>query len=510
MLKSLKSNSYRFVVVLLLLLTFLSTGVAGKVITSYALADPVIEYTQVYDTNIIQLSDYVDNTLTQSQGDIYYILLGLFVYSQGAVSDYTLIDPYANKSDVLSWLKSCGIQLHNTIIGFIPDNTIINVGNKAYNIGDIKPYLSGLVGYALGAATKASTYNTYQDFVDDVDNSDHWFMPYDQSLQIGVNIALGLHEGLYNWQHSRSPFTTTVAYNYPNFHGQSPDAYLQRLNSFTLPCRLNSTDSSYTGWRLDLTPYSEYHNIFVNTTNNMIYVCNDEGDNIWQAVDSLNVNPDGSTSFYLDGMNFYIVSSNIPYNPNSYNLVRDLIVDLYNGVIRANSSYFVFYEDFIEHVYFGPQWSARVEVFNDSDLNFYDVNPQYYLQVQNQYLLDIKGIINDLVNTLDLHTTLINNLYNDDGTLNIDPSFIKVSVDLPNISIETQRDPELPVNLNDIELYTDNEFLTVVKQRSLQASETIGEYVAFWHNCDPELVYAILGSFIIILIGAFIGKWGHS
>lgn len=78
-----------------------------------------------------------------------------------------------------------------------------------------------------------------------------------------------------------------------------------------------------------------------------------------------------------------------------------------------------------------------------------------------------------------------------------------------NIDVSEQQDI-IPVDLNTIQLYTNNDYLNEIKERSTKFGETLGEYFVFWHNSDPMTVYVIFGSVIVILIGAFIGKWGHS
>lgn len=78
-----------------------------------------------------------------------------------------------------------------------------------------------------------------------------------------------------------------------------------------------------------------------------------------------------------------------------------------------------------------------------------------------------------------------------------------------NIDVSEQQDT-IPVDLNTIQLYTNNDYLSEIKYRSQKFGETLGEYFVFWHNSDPMTVYVIFGSVIVILIGAFIGKWGHS
>lgn len=78
-----------------------------------------------------------------------------------------------------------------------------------------------------------------------------------------------------------------------------------------------------------------------------------------------------------------------------------------------------------------------------------------------------------------------------------------------NIDVSEQQDI-IPVDLNTISLYTNNDYLNAVKQSARNFGNTIGQWFVFWHNTDPLTLYVIFGSFIVVLIGAFIGKWGHS
>lgn len=77
-----------------------------------------------------------------------------------------------------------------------------------------------------------------------------------------------------------------------------------------------------------------------------------------------------------------------------------------------------------------------------------------------------------------------------------------------NINVSDQQEV-IPVDLNTIKQYTDNQYLDVVRERVDAFSDTVGSFVAFWHNIDYEIVYAVFGSALIVLLGAFIGKWGH-
>ena len=120
-------------------------------------------------------------------------------------------------------------------------------------------------------------------------------------------------------------------------------------------------------------------------------------------------------------------------------------------------------------------------------------------------MLDIIGLLDDIVG--DVTIPVFNHLYDNDDNL-IVPILLHISTQLDDISDILQ--PALPIDLNDIAEYTDNTYLDIVKERATSAGNTLAELVAFWHNCDPEIVYVLFGCAIMTLVGAFIGKWGHS
>jgi hypothetical protein len=123
-------------------------------------------------------------------------------------------------------------------------------------------------------------------------------------------------------------------------------------------------------------------------------------------------------------------------------------------------------------------------------------------------LLDVKGILNALLNETDLTNVILNNIYDLDAVKVEDPKLIRVTTEiLEEIKV---LNPPLPVNMNDIELYTDNTYLERVKEHARNAGDVFANYVAFWHNCDSDLVYTVFGAAILVLVGAFVGKWGHS
>ena len=78
-----------------------------------------------------------------------------------------------------------------------------------------------------------------------------------------------------------------------------------------------------------------------------------------------------------------------------------------------------------------------------------------------------------------------------------------------NINIAEQEEV-IPVDLNTISLYTDNRYLDQIKQSAINGSSMLRDLAVFWHDVDPEVTYIVFGCCILILIGAFTGKLGHS
>lgn len=149
--------------------------------------------------------------------------------------------------------------------------------------------------------------------------------------------------------------------------------------------------------------------------------------------------------------------------------------------------------------------------------------PQWGFPLQN--LLDLLESLAEALLNIDVIARLINEFagqhgdnyyleYNDGDTnyytyyqptiFDNDTEYVTYNIDI------SEQEEVIPVDLNTISLYTKNEYLDAVKQSARNFGDAIGEYVAFWHNSDYTLTYTILGGFVLILIGAFIGKWGHS
>lgn len=72
----------------------------------------------------------------------------------------------------------------------------------------------------------------------------------------------------------------------------------------------------------------------------------------------------------------------------------------------------------------------------------------------------------------------------------------------------TQRSEELPIDLNEISLYTDNRYLTTLTDSVDSVSDVIHDYVGFWYDVDPTVVIVILGSAILSVVSLLLHKMG--
>lgn len=504
-----KTKIFARIIITTLLVTFLTLNV-GRVTSVYALADPVIpaELAPVYDTQIIQLQDYIQNNVTPPQFEVFNILLGLYVASQGGFSEYKLQDPYGTQDGVLNWLKSCGIQLYNSLIGMGA------LGTDPITGIDYRPYIKGAMDIAMGCAVKSTQYTDTNDFVSDVNVQDKYFIPMDFGIQGALNYIFSKEGGLYNWQFERSEFTSNLVYR--SVFLPPTSSYWTLFNSLSLPrVRYNA------GWSNDWyngvvsgSFFQTYHNFFLNTTDGHYYFLDDNGNPI---IDNnpyfINYDISFRDVYYFQG------DPSVRNNGTRFLIKYEYVTrDTYQDIVQyycdhpesftSNSDYIFYVSDFIEHWYYGSSWNNKTEIFHDTNLNL-DLNTlPYYQQIANDYLLDVKGILSDLIGEVDLTNVILNNLFDLEGVIVQDPKLIRVTTDiLEEIQI---LNPPLPVNLNDFDIYTKNEYLEEIKDRSEKFGEAIGEYFVFWHNSDPVTVYVLFGSIVVILLGAFVGKLGHS
>lgn len=503
--------------------TILLVTVTGKIIPASALAvGPLVD--PVYDTEIIAFKDYVEANLNAPQLDIMFFLIGGLAVAQMGAQDAMLISPYPNEENVKEWIINCGIQLYNSVIGLVPKGDyymgIPSIGTGGQK-GVPRQIIKALVAQMMGDAVVAANYPTLDDFLDN--NPGKIFLPFNRDLQLGVNAVFGLNGGLYDWQINTSSFHSSVEWYHKTLTAVEFADYNDRISYFPYPSP-EVRANAYATAPSETTNYAvfnqkDFHSFFSTYTNILIspigtirfytdngVMYNGSSEALYMIVysNSYPYNSNFSVSSRADYNGFG--NMNISYTPSSYTNFADVARDVYNFVLLPSSNKRIFYEDFIKHVYVGADWNNKTEIFNQTDLNVSDVLNQYYDQLETDYLFDLRGLMGDLVNYVYINP-IWDNIYDLVGNLVV-PDRVKVSVDLTPITDLLA--PPLPVNLNDIDLYTDNDYLREIKERSTKFGETLGEYFVFWHNSDPMTVYVIFGSVIVILIGAFIGKWGHS
>lgn len=489
--------------------TVLLVTVTGKTIPVFALAvgslaDPV------YDTEILAFKDYVESNLDAPQLDIMFFLIGGLAVGQMGAQDAMLITPYPNEENVKEWIINCGIQLYNSVIGLVPEGDyymgIPSIGTGGQK-GIPRQVIKALVAQMMGDAVVAINYPDLNTFL--VENPDKILLPFNADLQIGVNAIFGLDGGLDEWQYTRNPFTSNQSWASITLNDVVSATYLNDLSLMTFPhVRYNQYQTWYNAY-VSSEIFNTHNNLFIDYINSRIYFSDDYGnfaDNTLRDGKRIYVTTSDNDQYVTFNNPYpYIYLGYVTYNGGLYDTFIELAQAFFNHAF-ANQQESYLYEDFIKHVYVGTTWLDKTEIFNDSDLNISNTLLPYYQKVTNDYLFDLRGLMGDLVNYV--YTNQIwDNIYDLVGNLVL-PDRVNVSVDLTPITDLLA--PPLQVNLNDIDFYTDNDYLTEIKQRSQKFGETLGEYFVFWHNSDPMTVYVIFGSVIVILIGAFIGKWGHS
>lgn len=72
----------------------------------------------------------------------------------------------------------------------------------------------------------------------------------------------------------------------------------------------------------------------------------------------------------------------------------------------------------------------------------------------------------------------------------------------------TQQSEEIPIDLNEISLYTDNRYLTTLTDSVDSVSGVIHDYVGFWYDVDPTVVIVILGSAVLSVVSLLLHKMG--
>lgn len=500
-----KNKTFINFIMVALMVSFLTISV-GKVSPIYGMAAfPLGSVQPVYDTEIIALYDYVSDNLEQPQLDIFFFLGGALAAAQLGAQGVLLESPYPNETSVKEWLINCGIQLYNSIIGLVPEGDyymgIPIPGVESRIQGIPRDMIRALTAQLLGNAVVARNYPDLDTFISD-DNP--ILMPFHRDLQLSINALWQLEGGPFHWQFNSSPFVSSKIYHTTNIPVLSN--YYTLVNQLAQPHIKANYGSDY-NIVASSSFFTTYNNLFFNTSTNRVSFASDSGEILLSTgtyfVDIV---------LYRNGSgisgNSNFTLKNVNYSTFSYDNYLDLVQYIIDTPNCMTSGLDIFLTDFIDHYYFGTNWLDKQEIFNISNLNINENMNNYYDSPTDDVFIDIKNLLTDLVNTTDIWNTIINNVYDSSGNQIIDMPTIRVNVDLTPITELLA--PALPVNLNDIAELTDNTYLERVKEHAKNFGDIFVQYFAFWHNVDADIIYTFFGATILVLVGAFIGKWGHS
>lgn len=510
------------------MVSFLTISV-GKVSPVFAQAAlPLAE--PVYDTEIIALYDYVTQNVEAPQLDIFFFLTGALAVAQMGAQDAKLISPYDSEENVKQWLINCGIQLYNSVIGLVPEGDYyvgLPIAGQNGNVQGVRrETIKALVAQMMGNAVVARNYPDIDTLLDD--NSNQLYLPFNREIQLGVNAVFGLGGGLGQWQYN-TDINSSFTWNTVTMNSSASDSYQAQISSLNyhtpFNCSFLLVNNSFYGnpyngvIDFDLSLFNTYHNIFVDVGSNAYYFYDDLGNNLTNRL-SFPIKALFS-NLYGNDVSLRTFNSGIAGGTYSSQYSKeDVIRFIYNGTLAQfylysvqNGPVYISTPAILStgvnfDFYYGVDWAHRIsfEVSSDLNLDDNDMSP-YYNQLTSDYLLDVRGLMGDLVNYVYTRDPLFDNIYDLLGNI-VMPDTINVSVDLEPITQLLA--PPIPVNLNDIAELTDNTYLERVKEHAKNFGDIFVQYFAFWHNVDADIIYTIFGATILVLVGAFIGKWGHS
>lgn len=157
--------------------------------------------------------------------------------------------------------------------------------------------------------------------------------------------------------------------------------------------------------------FNNYTNLFLNTATGQFALVNSTGnvpENYYVYCETLST--ESSTVYHNVHNQCYNRSHSWWVTYPSADTFVECVRIIYDRVSATSYSlspfdaYRIYLDDFVKHVYVGDSWANRNEIFNLINLNFDDTGTNYYVTPadDNNYLLDIKGILNDILNNLNL------------------------------------------------------------------------------------------------------------
>lgn len=383
-------------------------------------------------SNIPELSDWqfaqaIDAYagLTDDQKDICNFLVGCNAYASGGLSNYNLASDFSSYADTIEFTQLFGNRIWDTL-----KNSYNNASN--YLIGkynDLSNFLGSAVSYA------RSIPDTFSNWLSNVG------IDYNSTSEFRIHIGKDIpkdytefygDQGLFNWQ-SRSyiilPTDFVFVWNTEVMSSGQEIWYNSTLSNWAVPyVRLNNKFSDTnlnTGYNKISTSsfYATYHNIFVNTTNNSCYLCDDNG----------NAAPNGYTCTTIGTNGDYVDSTwtNVPINPKTIStssfssigslfeyisLNPHLLLRFWNEQDRSDYWYPCL-ADFVTNLYVGSSWSDKGPWSVDYNLNLSPVSQFVNINSPtNVIYLDINGFLRDLYdNPTIIYNYVVNNSVNTDG-----------------------------------------------------------------------------------------------
>lgn len=351
--------------------------------------------------DIFPLLDSYDQ-LSDDQKRIADVIAGSYGTSYSGWAGYSYSGTWIDAAhDLADQITKFGSQIFDSL-GNLGEFIVDPLGSGTRAVVDA---LGGAVAYAAEQISSFSDW--WSDNIYDADSGGgggHSFIVDGSpsgSLELnqGFMNLVGPGIGLYDWQVQIKPFIANIVWPTYTLSGTVQQQYDALVSSLEIPhVRANMLDyqrnmvfgSAY---------FSVYNNLFLNTSNSTISI-----------VDSSGVQPSSSLSAYFvdvynNGSSVRIVESypfwdhSFSVNFSNYDTYVALIQDFYNH--RFGNGNYLWYEDFINHVYVGANWASRQEIFNIDDLNFDDTYERTSIDNPTiPFAIDIAKLITTLIDKL--------------------------------------------------------------------------------------------------------------
>lgn len=420
---------------------------------------------------------------------------------------------------------------------------VSNIGNK-------------IAQYGTGAGIYTTIYNKI--FNHGIENYEDIDIDLDEKTLLGL---YNTNKDIAQIQHSLS-FTQsnisdndiTTNFEYPFIIDITPSNVRTTGNQYISLQELTST-VTFTNWNNKVPAISHVGTHYVNwyiTTNthynymrNVLYINNSYGIQVSQDNKTWNDLTYAYRAFQGNGavLNLATRDGNVDLSYNAYNSVSSQYMQETYPILTNAPIYIQSTGEIIETVQGengvyvnNPQWPNNHE--HDNNDNKYPLVPYVQLPTSDPStyvpskwginvgtLLDkldeladsmiTAGTIGEIINAFKDSlggTDVYNNYvyYENDG---IDYYYYYNNTFQDNDTYNNNTDIQgneylMPVDLNTLSTVTNNEYINTIKNTAADISQTVGDYVAFWHNVDYQIVYILLGGALFLLVCALIGKMG--